>query len=147
MCVTTAKKYLLLIVSVLFMLSSLGIAVGKHICHSQGIVELSLTGDFSCCGLEEQSCARVCCRKPTQENKKTGCCDDEVVYALLDIAQKHEERKGSRLFFTVVSFVIPFAHHQQIEQATGSFPFDAVLFKPVAGTVNLVLSLLSVFRI
>jgi hypothetical protein len=147
MCVTTVKKYSVLMLLMVFTLSSLGIAVGKHICHSQGIVELSLTGDFSCCGQEEGSCADICCRKPAQENKKTGCCDDEVVYALLDIAQKHEERKDSRVFFTVVSFIISFVPHQQIEQTTGSFPFDAVLFKPIACTVNLLLSLLSVFRI
>jgi hypothetical protein len=91
-----------------FLLGSVGVAVNKHICYTEGIVEFYIVSDNIACNEhnDEHETKSSCCKKPVKESTtKPDCCNDDVVYAVLDINQfQHEIKSFSINLFAAVFF-------------------------------------------
>ncbi len=76
----------------IFLAGNIGVAVNKHICYSEGIVEFYFSSEnISCSEHNEQSNhVAACCKKPAED---ADCCNDDVVYSVLDIDQFRGESK------------------------------------------------------
>ncbi len=143
------KKISALVLLIVFMLSSAGIALSRHICYSQGIVEFSFLGDADCGEHKHASAKTSCCKKPAEESNtpESDCCNEDIVYAQLDIDLKVEEK---------IDLISVF------QKATTHFttfqPYNFITFLPESlsekypppllhASVNTFLSFISVFRL
>jgi hypothetical protein len=103
------KTYITMLLLLIFTFSSVGVAISKHVCHTEGVIEFSLTGVSTCAEHQSEAASKNCCKKPVeQSNKKPDCCDEDFVYAVLDIAKKHEENRQDKIHFTPLAAVILF---------------------------------------
>jgi len=104
------KTYTTIFLLLILTFSSVGVAISKHVCHSEGVTEISLTGVSGCGEHENETAAKNCCKKPiNQSEKKPGCCDEDFVYAVLDIAKKQEDKQQEKIFLKpLVSVVLPY---------------------------------------
>jgi hypothetical protein len=138
----------MMLMLMIFTLSSVGLAISKHVCHSEGVVEFSLTGISSCSDHQNESDARTCCKKPIdQSTKKQGCCDEDFVYAVLDIAKKQEDNRNEKFYFAPV-VTINFSRFSD-SFASNDSTYNLIKETPplLIFSVNNFLSLISVFRL
>lgn len=143
------RNIAIVVTLILFVVSSVGIALSRHICYKEGTINLSLTGHSICQEHQQKQCAmQGCCKnilQTTRQNKR--CCDDDVVYAILDIVKKHEEPYSYcvELFIGVVQ---SFPHGNHLANAPAlTAHLHRLLFLPSVLTGNQVLSLLRTFRL
>jgi hypothetical protein len=131
----------------IFTFSSVGVAISKHVCLSEGITEISVTGVSTCAEHGGKTAAKNCCKKPTeQSNKKQDCCDEDFVYAVLDIVKKHEENLQEKILFTPATLVLSFVYSDNIltdHSGTVIYALPPLLYSSVISF----LSLVSVFRL
>jgi len=104
-----AKKIAVYLMLLVFLTGSIGVAVNKHICYSQGIVEFYFaSNNIACSEHNNNSIADAgCCKKPSESKaEKPNCCNDDVIYEVLDIAQLQSETNTFALALPAIT--IPF---------------------------------------
>jgi hypothetical protein len=147
------NKIFVWFVLLVFLAGNIGVAVNKHICYSEGIVEFYFTSEDISCGEHNSSSsnrtATSCCKKPIEEQKqKPDCCNDDVVYAILDIDQLQTESKPfiANIFET---FILQFFYYHVACIFTNTFSYSDADAPPLwRYKTNLtLLTFISVFRI
>jgi hypothetical protein len=146
--VNSLKTYSVLSLLLIFTFSSVGIAISKHVCYAEGITEISLIGISTCGDHESEDAAKSCCKKPlTQSKKKQGCCDEDFLYAVLDVIKNHEEKTKEEFDFSpifVFSFLNYFDNFLNTEFSNSIIKeYPPLLYS----SVNNYLSTISVFRL
>ena len=131
----------------IFTFSSVGVTISKHVCLSEGITEISVTGVSTCAEHGGKTAAKNCCKKPVEQSpKKQGCCDEDFVYAVLDVVKKHEENIQEKILFTPFLIVLSFVYSDNFITEISSpviYALPPLLHQSVIGF----LSLVSVFRL
>ena len=125
-------------------MSNIGIAINKHICYTEGIIEYTLMHSNHCED-HEQNSSTSCCKKPFSNSIKKDCCEESVVYAVLDTDVQLVEKTN-----TLFSYI---SSHYIFNNYSVGFPayFQAKEFSPpllvIHNSINQSLSSIGVFRI
>lgn len=147
------NKIFVWFVLLVFLAGNIGVAVNKHICYSEGIVEFYFSSEDISCGEHNAAKHNVssCCKKPVEqkEQNKPDCCNDDVLYAVLDIDQLQAESKlfSVQLFASIITFI---HHHFNFDSVSCStFNYISAHDPPLWQSKNSLsfLSFVSVFRI
>jgi hypothetical protein len=148
---SVTKKIAVYLMLLVFLTGSIGVAINKHICYSEGIVEFYFASNNIACS--EHSDANIaetsCCKKPLDsKEQKPDCCNDDVIYAVLDIDQLQSETNTFAL--SLPSVEIPFTLHHLCDCLLQYFN-SAINIKapPLLHNVSSItfLSFIAVFRI